>query len=760
MYRKICISIILMTVNLAVASCTDFKVNETKYRGDRGAEGEKICKFTDIKSQRGEIQCDVTGTGEEEEFKCSIKIDDQFKTIDYTWNYKNQICPGKYSVCNIEEEYCTDDDGIKCENEKKKYDNDESGICSQYICENENWKLTEIKCDNGVSCRFNSEKLFECGECKDGDKLCENAEDSKSGHLTECIWGNKIEKECMSGDKKLSCNPTNNDCGVCLNGEKRYREIEGQGCGVSECSGGEWSEFKVGNENVSCKKGGEYGECLNGDSKCENSETAHLVYRCDEGVWKSENSCDKPCFTSEETGKAYCGECLKDYYEDDDDNKCRYFQCENGLKKCENCDEDVKVSCQIDKNGTIIPGECLNGEQKCENNEKGQLSVCINGNYVAVAYCEKCIDNQCVGNNDSCEKNVCNDIDGKVGVLTLCENGSPKYESCNDKSCHDNSCGECLNESTNCGNVPLDKIKCENGNVVCKDENSEECQVILKNYRCEKNIVQCIESANCFQDSLFECKDGRWTIKNTCPESSSCRSTEECGVCRNGSQMCKDNSIYQCESGQWKLVDECQDVSCHEENGKYSCGECTDGNTRYEPSQGYFCYESNCVNGRWVRGRDCGKSCKGNSSDGYKCGDCRNYTITYGDSGSGKLRTCLNGKYEYVECNLCWGTYVKEVYDYYLCNAEFHSWCSDIKEDKISCCMKGNVGYNCFNTKQQCMNGNSCIVAGNAETYCGNCQNFTKKCSDDKSSILTCINGNWGYSEVCPNGCEEDKCKD
>lgn len=307
----------------------------------------------------------------------------------------------------------------------------------------------------------------------------------------------------------------------------------------------------------------------------------------------------------------------------------KMMTCKNNLwSYSEDCLIDGKpVSCNM--SGTSC-GSCLNDTVTCKDEKT--LSRCILGTSFdetcawgcktvdGVGKCEEKVGDSCDG-----EETACENVDGGIGMLQICSHGLWSIESCKDRSCKGQTCGECLNNTSVCENDAV--TKCENGTwgrpTLCPDG----CESSGKTCKtCKSGQYKCTNSST--DTGILEiCEDGSWSAQTDLnPQHFSCKSTfpdkdisNILGECKNFSTRCwcaqetcskedPSNTLQICNAGRWTKLTTCD--TCSGSNGKAVCtqapgnSECQEFEFRCNNNQ-----RQQCQNDIWTDIETCPAGC-------------------------------------------------------------------------------------------------------------------------------------------------------
>ncbi len=606
----------------------------------------------------------------------------------------------------------------ECTNGDSHYKNDENEICTKMICKSGQFqKSDDFVCT--YTCQVDETNTpIGCGECRTGTQKCDIVDGTASEFV--CVQGkwkpiqNCTYNSCMTGDNDTT------KCSECeIDSNKFMEDPETHVCSRMTCQNGKYApnpdpNFEGEAKQVSCNGNlSEYGECLNGVSKCENdiNEITGTNTICINGELKT-ISCQNGC----------------------DGNQCKIQACDNpGTQKC-----DFGILTKCDNNGEESHQACSLG-QCADNNDCAECTSvqCENNTVTHIGTVTQCVDNR-KGNQQQCETSCNEELTGcgscidddiqcttqpdtKLDVIQKCENGAWKTQThCTQASCtEDNTCGECINDAVHC---------------ITTEENI--------------NIEQT-------------CKNGRWTEDSPCTDNNSCnQETNKCGECINGHQKCESldsvQVIYECQNGHWNAVESCTNSCTKLGENQYTCGVCKDtteetNTIRYIDQSDKSCMIQTCANGLWVNKETCKNnySCKKNDDgSGTGCGECVDYSSI---KDGWYVKSCYHGKYSKVYCALG----PKELGDYYECTWGLHEFgCYNRTEN-------GTTTGRVYGENRNCNKNYSCNIYkidGFFVGTCGECIENTHQCKDNKTR-QTCVNGTWEFDETCDGSCSDGECR-
>ncbi|GEM_PF-6935542 len=471
---------------------------------------------------------------------------------------------------------------------------------------------------NNAECDLVCTETGKCHECEDGETRCENSEYQYcDGHIWHtdgnCIVNpNVCENDCEDKTlKKCTKDPVTNESQTieitceygCINNNNELRCL-GKTCtdeGTMKCNG-DYLEVCVeghinstycpfGCENNTCRSS-QKNTCAKAEEKCEVSTFQKPVhYKCVEH--KDEKT----------------GEQLPNTWEVFE--ICESNACDVQMKAC-GCEAGINYTCDEDNNNRLRI-ECQSiGSTNYTKLVSTEIIPCENGCQNGVCRC-KDEEKQCVGN-----------------YVESCING--KWEKAQkecDHFCQDGECKECLNGAKQC--LADDNIV---QNCVDGQWTNNECE-----YGCNQERSECNECKNeskrCADNTVEECRDGKWGMETKCAEEQVCfdnrcidcypgskicdsNGKRECDSngfwgaaveCKNGcngneckdcdpamgSKSCRDNHLFVCgNDNQWVLEDSCESFGCgYKEDGEASCkickvNECTDDKKTLKYCNGGF----------------------------------------------------------------------------------------------------------------------------------------------------------------------------
>lgn len=392
---------------------------------------------------------------------------------------------------------------------------------------------------------------------------------------------------------------------------------------------------------------------------------------------------------------------------------------------------------------------CTKGLLRCENS---RIFEC-NDNKEWIKHAdtpENCIKYGCLSDNTDCAE--CNANACFNGQISYCENGKfSKVENCKQ--------AKCANETT-CFR------ECEDGEVSCQASNLRTCidggfKQTSCPYGCEETVdgkpskacaTSCKENSKiCSNGNLQVCVGGTYSKTESCENGYSCKNNTECGVCEDGSSMCKndENAVGQfstCVKGEWSESLCPNDSSCQSD---FQCGVCNNNEPSCKDDLNGIGQLTTCVGGV-----EHTEICPGQAScqNASECGECKNNDKRCADNEkkTGVLSVCNNGKYQNVaECD-----------NGYSC--ENKTECGKCINDTTICenvrtdFGRGNIVD--IGHVEKCVNGGygdseDCLLSScdPSKTKCGDCITGQKLCSDDRSMILDCLDGEFKENE-CNEG--------
>ncbi len=650
--------------------------------------------------------------------------------------------------CNASFTACDTNTGI-CEDGQKQYVNDANALCVSQTCVDNQWKTDEQnQCSGEVSCKREND-IYVCGDCKTNTLKCEN-DDEGNGNILTCIDGRWSDNHinCMSdATHKASClNET--QCAACREGAVQYINNTDNVCTPQICHAGEWIE-EPAEENP----------------------------------------------------------------DDPDDTQYPAHQC---MQTVDGQNVPVAVSCK-QENGVNACGACLTGSTRCTNNEEGQgiTETCINAEWTnqkpclygkepvacndATNDCGECKNDETeIGysqdNNIICTKLVC-----KGGQLVQAEEQVCTSDvSCKIGQNEVKECGECQNGNKKCSDTQIDI--CQNGqwdtSEICGDagciKDKTECS------ECSKDEIK-YENNEQFICQKYICNDGFWKIDENYHCENECRDNvaDKCAECNENTYKCEfksDTAVeYHCENGKWQEVQTCPFASCQKEaDGDTLCGDCAPGASNYKEDDSFICHRYECHDGTWPVTADetATVSCHVENGQIQGFGECRNTQTKC--NGQNDLQTCVNGKFEPMQCDECVENNGSAqcishacTGDEPICENNILTICGDNNKKTQKYCEFGKCaddGKNCAsclndvcNTTndvskvRKCIGGilqqteiscenNSCNAQ---KTDCGVCKNGDLKCetNGNTSQQMKCENGAWVTQKSCgSNSCSGTEC--
>ncbi|MBQ9395723.1 MAG: hypothetical protein IJU23_09455 [Proteobacteria bacterium] len=551
------------------------------------------------------------------------------------------------------------------------YQLDENSTCLRRRCLDGQWVVDpdyvcEYSCKKPVEeNEINNPNFNYCGFCNNKEQRC------KDNIVQICENGRWIDQTNCMIEFQTSCIKIDDiaSCGACLNGDERFYNNPNGVCKHTTCEDAKWilDEDYCGNSDVSCNPTLDgCGECLNEEMKCDGK----VIFQCSSGSWKAKQPCDYSCsqIIDNNNIQYVCGECNNGdikHWNHLGKGICESAICENG--KWKNYDDCSLVSCVYEKNESEEDtfsqcGECINETKQCIGKE---YKLCKNGKFITLFTCDSCDENSnvCI---KPCTLNQCTQETDLIA--TFCrenqETHLPEIVFCPAGCTSDNICKTCNNDEQVfkeeiinnkdtcyyrlCQNnlFPDEYTKCTNSNnedVSCYNNKNNE----LSCGECQNGKIKCQTSnSSC---KCHECRNGQWEF--LCENSLSCLGTETnytgCGVCKNGDMKYTQDrtTCYQskCINGKWSSNEMCSGGnSCKVKNNTYSgCGECVNGNYYTEASG--ICNYTSCTNGvknntpqRCPNSYSCTKT-NGKLSG---CGVCQNNKTKCEQS---RLFTCKDG---------------------------------------------------------------------------------------------------------------------
>ncbi len=535
--------------------------------------------------------------------------------------------------------------------------------------------------------------------------------DANKGILEYCIDGfwDENTDTCPS-----SCDAESLFCGSCTNTTKICQNDQEQVCENGAFSEPVDCKFGCHSDTISCKEC-ETDVCLNGQFST-----------CSSGVLENSETCAYGC-NAEGTACALCTDGMT--------------QCA-GTNRVQACDANTWLD-PIDCEEGMI---CSNGECKetCDDGEvlctDGVIMLCSEGKWENLMTCDTnlCKNNtecaECADDKDSCT----NDTHSHKGTYSHCVSGKLYTSDCQDTqhnavSCHNESCGGCLNGSQ----------KCESGFAyVC--ENGAWSEGLFCEFGCDSDDLACnVEGecrsgeTKCEDNALYLCNAGHWSRGLSCDlgcdsVGKECAKSNE-AECTDGSR-CVDGSKYVCQDGKWTFTQTCG-YGCNLTNNDCAAPpECTDGQS--ECTDGVY---RSCHYGSWSTSQPCANyaSC----ANATTCGECKNDAVICTNNYA---KRCVNGHWQVqAECQYgCNNTGTACVTKPPVC-----------QNGERQCVESGNSAY-----MQTCANGDwnkaeNCVNASCNGKECGQCLNGKTRCTNDRQE--TCKNAVWQFEMSCMYGCND-----
>ena len=558
--------------------------------------------------------------------------------------------------CN-EETYLCD----KCANKALIPDNEGGCVGIKKCVPNENYcsecdEITNkcITCENGYfpdnngGCSYtaNCEISYkgECYKCNKGYFIIGNRNDS--------VIDFKLCKSYFSSDLK-NCKIINEEkgtCSICEEGffldDKDFKCIKTQNCSTSiygictECSYG----FYLNKKNNSCllskdqflycKESIDEKYCetcndfyyLSEDKRCLRAKNCEKTgefdcEKCSKGYFLTENNacsntdnCKNAHF---ETG--YCNECIKGFYLDLKDRKCKSNKKDEDYKFC----KEVENSCIKCEQGYIMSDDnrCTT-TTNCAESENGICDFCSSFFYLAkdkrCTRVENCLNSNELYECIECEDNFYYDIRFKSCIEIIDGN----FTNCKISDSLGNKCGYCrddfyLNYTDNL---------CYNNNeygmlykCALASEDGESCNECINNYYLGIEDNKCVNTEGCLLSD----------------------ENHKCLGCDKGYCLNKKNSLCfyndEIEEEFEKIYYKCIETN---ENGT-ACEKCE---TPFEVGK----------NGLCVNNDDC------EEKDGDKCLKCKEDTEWY--------HLCLNEEFGCVETFFAGCLRCNNIFDLDICN--------------------------------------------------------------------------------------------
>ncbi len=546
--------------------------------------------------------------------------------------------------------------------------------------------------------------------CSSGTMRCMD-NDANKGILEYCIDGfwDENTDTCPS-----SCNADSLFCGSCINTTKICQNDQEQIC-----------ESGAFGEPVDCEFG-----CHIDTISCNECETDvcrdGAFYTCNSGVLEKNETCDYGC-NAEGTACARCSDGM--------------MQCAN-TNQVQVCDGNAWLEAIDCEEGTI----CSNGECKetCDDGailcSDGVIMLCSEGSWEKLMACDT---NLCKNSTECAEckddENSCtDDAHSHKGTYSHCVSGKLYVSDCQDTlhhdvSCHNESCGGCLNGSQ----------KCESGFAyVC--ENGTWSDGLFCEFGCDNDDLKCSTKGECRggetkceDNALYLCNAGHWSRGMACDQGcdsvgKECAKSDE-AECASGSR-CVDGSKYVCQDGKWTFTQTCGYGCDLTGNGCAAPPECSEGQS--ECTDGIY---RACHYGTWGTSQPCANyaSC----ASATTCGECQNDAVICTNNYA---KRCVNGHWKVeAECPYgCNNTGTACIAAPPVCNA-----------GDRQCVEGGGASY-----MQTCADGGwkkaeNCVNASCNGNQCGQCVNGKSRCIN--GHMENCNNASWEYASACSYGCND-----
>ena len=459
-------------------------------------------------------------------------------------------------------------------------------------------------------------------------------------------------------------------------------------------------------------------------------------------------------------------------------NKCRLsfiLACVGFAAAAIGCDDSGGTPGVSHIDGTDIITDqviCNQGENRCVD---ARMEVCASVKWILAMDCGK------LGCNDA--TNACNLAEGQEApecYVTICDSDRKTLKKCDagkvveevcpeGSSCVGTSCIECLGED----------VRCRDGNVYeCKDNKWQMKETCSDGMVCDANTLTCrdkSEAAECVNGakecdgngSAKSCQDGHWVVI-PCLEGESCVDGACAGACTDGEKACNGDKYQHCEGGKW-VIDVCSEEQvCTDDGCVASAPEklCQSGEKicAEDASAVLVCAEDGMS---YVEDKVCAEL-----GDDYVC----DATIACVKAEDAKV--CVDGQTNcagegqgYVPCvDGNWGTEITMCTGAQICadGVCVDKICSD---GDIKCAGAGYVkciGNAWDDVVNECAEGEACMdkdgVAACSKVVQAVCKDSEIQCdATDKQhrKYVSCVDGQWSAeSSACADGkiCENGAC--
>ena len=546
--------------------------------------------------------------------------------------------PLKCYECGTDEAKCEGDKLITCSNRQKIATECEYGcVTAETNAYCHECKDDEKKCEKGfiVSCTKDGEKIgrwdddhkqrcengcfpgargndVSCYECNTDKLKCFRDDETKVTTIKRCLSHNWYDEEvcalgCVEGSEAK--------CKICNHGDKKFYNNEDGHCIAQECSDNQYQDVKTA--EVSCKDDfSEFGDCLNGSSRCFDKGNGQGAFQyCENGAWKEFGI---PCDPNNPCAVLGNNKCIGNYVGQicSDDGK--------SLIACPN-----NASCKSDFSGCA---SCQSGTGKCNGNK---ILKCINGEYQEIecqsgTHCEAqngqiiCIQHNCEEGQQRCQGNIIQKCDNyKWTNISACENGEQCKENNGKAAC------SCISGTSYCDDTTAKNCKDGQWQTTACGQNKS-CAMIGDEAKC----IECESGTKCKdKGNIMTCQNNAWSAATPCSDGMSCTGgagNAKC-VCTKGQAVCDSDKtkIKMCKAdGTYGSAESCgTDMQCQGVAGSAVCTsdamECSPGEKRCNGDDLQTCNSK----GKWEKTQTCEKGCANMACN--ECNDGEYYVDEY-----------------------------------------------------------------------------------------------------------------------------------